>query len=70
MSGYRDQDAEIYSTHYGIREHVFYLVDDDFPKIVEHHLPNGISKLEYNIDLDVCASCLYSYNKVLDAIQE
>lgn len=70
MSGYRDQDSESYSTHYVVREQVFYVVNDDFPKIVEPHLPHGISKLEYNIDLDVCTSWLCPFNKVLDAIKE
>ena len=70
MSGYRDQDAEIYSTHYVVRDNVFYHIDECFPKIVEYQLPDGISKLEYNLDLDVCTSWLYPFNKVLEAIQE
>lgn len=69
MYGYRDEDSDKYSTHYVIREKVFYLVDDDFPKLIESSLVNGISNIEYNLDLDVCDSWLTPLNKVLTVIE-
>lgn len=62
---YRDEHAEHYATRsYSERSINFYEVKDDFPRLLEHDLPDGITKATYEITLEYCKPFLLSADHV------
>lgn len=67
--GYLDKHAQIYkSRFYSIRSENYYKISNDFPRIKENELRNGISDVKYSIILSMCDEYLLPENHVLRKI--
>ncbi|MFC4427170.1 PD-(D/E)XK motif protein [Deinococcus navajonensis] len=59
--GYDDRDAPLYEeARYVVAQLQFYEVDDTFPRLRRHQVPEGITAVQYTIDLSTCSSHLRS----------
>ncbi|MFC4640027.1 PD-(D/E)XK motif protein [Deinococcus hohokamensis] len=57
--GYDDRDAPLYEeAHYVVAQLQFYEVDDTFPRLRRREVPQGITAVQYTIDLSTCSSHL------------
>ncbi|MFK5915641.1 MAG: PD-(D/E)XK motif protein [Woeseiaceae bacterium] len=69
-AGYQDKHKEQYSNRtYSERELVFYMVIDGFPRILVQNLPEGITKVSYEIALDACQEFKIDNEKVIEAVR-
>ncbi|AIK38260.1 hypothetical protein BG07_1450 [Bacillus pseudomycoides] len=64
-NGYFEDDKELYSNRFVIKDQMVYLVSEGFPKIVPSILPQGIVNVNYQISLDSCNSFQVSEEEVL-----
>jgi hypothetical protein len=54
-AGYRDEHAGDYEDRsYTLRNLEFYQVRDDFPRLEENGLPDGVSEVKYHVNLHGC----------------
>lgn len=54
-AGYLDEQSNLYNNrHYKIRKESFYHVKDDFPRIREKELRNGVGNVKYGVALSAC----------------
>jgi hypothetical protein len=54
--GYLDEHSENYgSTGYNIRQEIFFLVADGFPRLTGTDLPDGVGDLTYTVNLSNCS---------------
>lgn len=61
--GYDDRDAPLYQeTRYVVVQLQFYEVNDTFPRLRRSQVPEGITAVEYTIDLSTCSSHLRSHH--------
>lgn len=68
--GYYDNHANNYeSRFYKIRSENYYRITDDFPRIKENELRNGVSGVKYNIILAMCGEYLVTEYQLLNTIQ-
>lgn len=56
--GYLDIHDEKYQTGYRIAEAGYYIVNDQFPKIITDDVPPGVGDLTYSVIISSCAACL------------
>lgn len=69
-AGYQDKHAEQYSNRqYLERELKFYQVIEGFPRLLVQNLPEGITKVSYEITLDACHDFIIENKKVIDAVR-
>jgi hypothetical protein len=46
---------ESYTTRYIVKEHLFFNVEEGFPRIISENLPNGLGDISYSIEISTCA---------------
>jgi hypothetical protein len=51
---FNDDDSENYAQLFSLKSLNRYLVDDDFPKVTQDILPNGVYNVSYSIELSSC----------------
>ncbi len=69
-AGYQDKHIEQYSTRmYSERELVFYQVYGDFPRLLEENLPEGVTKVSYEVALDACHGFIVDNKKAIEAVR-
>ncbi|MFC1680352.1 PD-(D/E)XK motif protein [Pseudomonadota bacterium] len=70
-AGYLEQHAEHYAGRsYSKRERTFYEVRDDFPRLIEGVLPDGVTKVSYELSLDSCGSFKTDSSLVIQAVRK
>ena len=69
-AGYQPKHVEQYNNRmYSKRNLTFYKVENDFPRILESNLPVGITKVTYEISLDVCRDFIIDEDNALNAVR-
>ncbi len=69
-AGYLDEQADLYANRcYKIRDEHYYLVKDNFPRIKEEELRDGVSDVKYAIVLAMCSDYSIPENKLFNAIK-
>jgi len=69
-AGYQDKHAEQYNNRtYSERELVIYRVIEGFPRLLVQNLPEGITKVSYEISLDACCDFIIENEKVIEAVR-
>lgn len=69
-AGYADAQSELYKDlHYKIRSENFYQIKDDFPRIKENELRDGVGNVTYSVVLAQCNNYLVSEKQVILNIQ-
>lgn len=69
-SGYQDKHVEQYNNRtYLERELVFYRVKEGFPRLLVKNLPEGVTKVSYEIALDACGDFITEKEKVIQAVR-
>lgn len=63
--GWRDSHDEYRDEHYEIRGVEFFLVADDFPRLVASQMPTGVSQVSYVIDRSALVNFLVDRETVL-----
>lgn len=67
--GYFDQHQHLYeNTGYFIRQETFYKVENDFPRIEERDIRNGVGDVKYSIILSQCSQFLKSEQELFQTI--
>ncbi len=67
--GYFDKHEHLYNDHfYKMREENLYRVGDDFPRIKQNELRDGVSRVTYYINIANCNEYLVSENQVITEI--
>lgn len=70
QAGYFDEEAELYANRsYKIRDEHYYHIKDDFPRIKENELRDGVSDVKYAITLAVCSAYCIPENKLFNTIK-
>jgi len=70
-AGYFDRHAEHYAGRsYSEREQNFYEIGDDFPRLIVAVLPNGITKVSYELSLEGCGSFKTDAGVVIQAVRK
>lgn len=69
-AGYFDEDADLYTNRcYKIRDEHYYQIKDDFPRVKEEELRDGVSDVKYAIILAMCSNYSIPENKLFNAIK-
>lgn len=68
-SGYLDNHAPRYTSTFEVRRRQWLEIRDDFPRITETDLPNGVSQVSYKIDLEPCGPWVLSADEVLETFR-
>lgn len=67
--GYSDTQRSLYENiGYHIRRDVYYKVENDFPRLEEKDIPDGIGDIKYSIVLSKCTSFIIPETQLLDLI--
>lgn len=67
--GYFEKHTHLYDEKcYQIRDENYYKINDDFPRIKEKEIRNGVGDVKYSIILSQCNEYLVSENTVFDKI--
>lgn len=70
QAGYFDEDAELYAKgSYKIRDEHYYHIKDDFLRIKEEELRNGLSDVKYAIILAMCSDYCIPENELFNTIK-
>ncbi len=68
--GYTDTQSNLYKDRcYQIRFEKLYRIDEDFPRIKENELRDGVGNVTYSIVLAMCDNYLVTENQVISDIQ-
>jgi hypothetical protein len=68
--GYLKIHEEYYNkTGYLLRHSILYLVSDDFPRILEKDLPNGVGDVKYSISNAACTGFVIESEKIKELIK-
>jgi len=70
MAGYIAEHSERYGTLYDLRVLSCFHVRDQFPRIQESDLPNGVGRVSYSLSLDACAEYETQPDEMLSLIKE
>lgn len=65
-SGYLDNDARLYKSHFVVKEELLFEVKNEFPRIVDTH--DGIGSLEYGVLISSCRSFDVKISDYLDSL--
>lgn len=69
-AGYTDTQSNLYKDrYYQIRFEKLYRIDEDFPRIKENELRDGVGNVTYSIVLAMCDNYLVTENQVISDIQ-
>lgn len=69
--GYSDAHRELYQeTFYQVRGENYYKIENNFPRIKENELRNGISDVKYSIILAMCNEYQVTENTIFNALKE
>ena len=69
-AGYTDSQSNLYKDrYYQIRFEKLYRIDEDFPRIKENELRDGVGNVTYSIVLAMCDNYLVTENQVISNIQ-
>jgi len=69
-AGYQTRHAELYTNRmYAKRELNFYQIKNGFPRLLEGALPLGLTKVSYEINLQVCRDFIIDSNEVINALR-
>ncbi len=69
-AGYQDKHIEQYRCRsYSERELVFYKVRDGFPRLLDENLPDGVTKISYEVTLDACRDFIIENENVIEAVR-
>lgn len=69
-AGYTDSQSYLYKDrYYQIRFEKLYRIDEDFPRIKENELRDGVGNVTYSIVLAMCDNYLVTENQVISDIQ-
>lgn len=67
--GYFDQHRHLYEhTGYFIRQDVFYKVENDFPRIEERDIRNGVGDVKYSIVISQCSDFIRTEQQVFQTL--
>lgn len=70
QAGYFDEQAELYANRcYKIRDEHYYHIKNDFPRIREEELRDGVSDVKYAIILAMCSNYCIPENKLFNTIK-
>lgn len=69
LVGYLDEDFENYNRQYAFRNRNFYLIKNDFPRLVASALPIGLFDTKYNLELSAIEKFLVSNESILELIK-
>ncbi len=70
LSGYFDLDEKYYNErHYCIRKELYFLVNDEFPRVKKNDLRIGVSDVRYNISLNYSGENLVTEDDVIKTIE-
>lgn len=68
-AGYFDQHFALYdSVGYFIRQDIFYLVENDFPRIQENEIRSGVGDVKYSIILSQCEAFKQTEQSVFETL--
>ena len=68
-AGYFDQHRHLYEhTGYFIRQGVFYKVENDFPRIEEEDIRNGVGDVKYSIVVSQCSDYIRTEEQVFQTL--
>lgn len=70
MAGYMDEQSDSYTKYYRIRKEACYKVDDDFPRIKENELRDGVSNVQYSISITHCMNFLVPEDRIFNIIKD
>lgn len=66
-AGYFEQHIALYdSTGYFVRQDVFYIVENDFPRIQENEIRSGVGDVKYSIILSQCEAFKQTEEKIFE----
>jgi hypothetical protein len=69
-AGFFDNHRQVYeNTGYFIRQGLFYKVENDFPRIEEKDLRNGVGDVKYSIVISQCPDYLLKEENVFQIIR-
>jgi len=69
-AGYQDKHVEQYSNRaYSERELVFYRVTEGFPRLLVQDLPEGVTKVSFEIILEACSEFRVDTNTIIEAVR-
>lgn len=54
--GYVNEDSNLYTKGYIVREQKIYKVEEGFPRVLRRNLPQGVTDVDYKLSLFCCAS--------------
>ena len=67
--GYFDKHRSLYEDNgYFIRQDIFYLVENDFPRIEEKDIRNGVGDVKYSIIVSQCSDYIKTEKEVIQII--
>ena len=70
-AGYFDQHEPFYKDRfYKVRNENFYKIENNFPRIRENELRNGVSDVRYSIILVMCDEYLVSENQIFNTLKD
>jgi hypothetical protein len=68
--GYLDADRHRYmDLEYSLRFYNFYSVSDEFPRLLESDIPNGVEEVTYSVNLNACRAFERSFEDVKKALK-
>lgn len=68
--GYFDKHAEIYKERcYQIRHENFYKIENDFPRIKENEIRDGVGDVKYSVILSQCKEYLVAENTIFNTLE-
>ncbi|WP_347877638.1 PD-(D/E)XK motif protein [Paenarthrobacter sp. MSM-2-10-13] len=68
-TGYIDEHSGQYTNTFEVRKRQWLAVRDDFPRITEADIPQGVSHVSYKIDLESCGPWVLSADEVLEVFR-
>lgn len=70
LIGYLDEDFDNYNRLYAFRKRNFYEIENQFPKLVESDLENGLFDVKYNIELSSIEKYLVNEDSMKELIKQ
>ncbi len=67
--GYLDEAAEYYTAGYFIRDHYYFKVSDNFPRLIKRDMPNGVVDLTYSVGISQCIPFAADKKTVFDILK-
>lgn len=67
--GFYEEQSDKYTEKYSSAECRAYRVQDGFPRLTRHIVPDAVLKVEYTLNLNECKTYLTDFNSVIDSIK-